>query len=158
MTRQMTAAANAEIAIGMKTTVLNATDQRTRSVRTAKISPIAVTNAGTISEPEEVVLDRGERAVVREQLRVVVEPDELVAAPVEEAAVDRRDRRVDDPDQEEESGGREEAGRQRVLAPAAGLSVGRRGSRDDRRLPRDAATLLMLLAVRLRCRGLHLLS
>jgi hypothetical protein len=40
-------AAKAEIAIGMKTTVLNATAQRTRSVSTAKMSPIAVTKAGT---------------------------------------------------------------------------------------------------------------
>ena len=47
MIRQITPAANSEIAIGMKTTVLNATDQRTRSVSTAKISPIAVTSAGT---------------------------------------------------------------------------------------------------------------
>ena len=47
MIRQVTPVANAEIAIGRKTTVLNATDQRTRSVRTAKISPIAETNAGT---------------------------------------------------------------------------------------------------------------
>ena len=45
--RQITPAANSEIAIGMNTTVLNATDQRMRSVSTAKISPIAVTNAGT---------------------------------------------------------------------------------------------------------------
>ena len=47
ITRQMTPAANSEIAIGMKTTVLNATDQRILSVRTAKIRPIAVTRAGT---------------------------------------------------------------------------------------------------------------
>ena len=47
MSRQVTPVANAEIAIGRKTTVLNATDQRTRSVSTAKISPSAVTNAGT---------------------------------------------------------------------------------------------------------------
>ena len=119
--RQITAAANAEIAIGMNTTVLNATDHRTRSVRTAKMSPIAVTNAGTISEPEEVVLDRGDRAVVREQVLVVVEPDEVVAAGVEEAAIDRRAGRIDDPDQKEEGGGREEPGRERVLAPAAEL-------------------------------------
>ena len=33
----------------MKTAVLNATDQPTRSVSTAKISPIAVTSAGTTS-------------------------------------------------------------------------------------------------------------
>src|SRR5215831_17272019 len=47
MIRHVTPVANAEIAIGRKTTVLNATDQRTRSVSTAKSSPIAVTNAGT---------------------------------------------------------------------------------------------------------------
>ena len=40
----------------MKTAVLNATDQRTRSVRTAKISPIAVTNAGTISSQSALFL------------------------------------------------------------------------------------------------------
>src|SRR5262249_10288191 len=44
--RQITPAANSEIAIGMKTIVLNATDQRIRSVSTAKISPIAVIRAG----------------------------------------------------------------------------------------------------------------
>jgi hypothetical protein len=33
----------------MKTTILNATDQLTRSVSTAKMSPIAVTAAGTIN-------------------------------------------------------------------------------------------------------------
>jgi hypothetical protein len=42
-------AAKAEIAIGMNTAVLNATDQLTRSVNTAKMRPIAVTNAGTTS-------------------------------------------------------------------------------------------------------------
>ena len=43
----MTPAANSEIAIGMKTAVLNATDQRMRSVSTAKTRPIEVTSAGT---------------------------------------------------------------------------------------------------------------
>ncbi len=38
--------ANSEIAIGMNTTVLNATDQRMRSVSTANTRPIAVTAAG----------------------------------------------------------------------------------------------------------------
>src|SRR4051812_27027881 len=47
MIRHVTPVANAEIAIGRNTTVLNATDQRTRSVSTAKIRPIEVTNAGT---------------------------------------------------------------------------------------------------------------
>jgi hypothetical protein len=45
--RQMMPAAKREMAIGMKTTVLKATDQLTRSVITAKMSPIAVTTAGT---------------------------------------------------------------------------------------------------------------
>src|SRR5436190_12828672 len=47
ITRQITPAAKSEIAIGMKTTVLKATDQRIRSVRTANTRPIAVTIAGT---------------------------------------------------------------------------------------------------------------
>src|ERR1051326_5626919 len=47
MIRHVTPVANAEIAIGRKTTVLKATAQRTRSVSTAKISPSAVTRAGT---------------------------------------------------------------------------------------------------------------
>ena len=49
MIRQVTPAANAEIAIGMNTAVLKATDQAIRSVRTAKMSPIPVTRAGTTS-------------------------------------------------------------------------------------------------------------
>ena len=47
MIRQVTPVANAEIAMGRKTIVLNATDQRTRSVSTAKIRPITLTKAGT---------------------------------------------------------------------------------------------------------------
>ena len=47
MIRHVTPVANAEIAIGRNTTVLNATAQRTRSVSTAKIRPTDVTNAGT---------------------------------------------------------------------------------------------------------------
>ena len=47
--RHVIPAAKAEIAIGMKTAVLKATDQLTRSVRTAKISPKMVTSAGTIA-------------------------------------------------------------------------------------------------------------
>ena len=47
MIRHVTPVAKAEIAIGRKTIVLNATDQLMRSVRTAKRSPNAVTNAGT---------------------------------------------------------------------------------------------------------------
>ena len=45
--RQITPVANSEIAIGMNTAVLKATDHLMRSVRTAKMSPIAVTSAGT---------------------------------------------------------------------------------------------------------------
>jgi hypothetical protein len=47
MIRQITPAANSEIAIGMKTAVLNATDHAILSVRTAKMRPIAVMSAGT---------------------------------------------------------------------------------------------------------------
>ena len=47
MIRQVTPVAKAEIAIGRKTIVLNATAQRTRSVSTAKMRPMAVTRAGT---------------------------------------------------------------------------------------------------------------
>ena len=46
---QITPAANSEIAIGMNTAVLKATDQRMRSVSTAKTRPMAVTSAGTTS-------------------------------------------------------------------------------------------------------------
>ena len=46
--RQITPAAKSEIAIGMNTTTLNATEKRMRSSSTANTSPIAVTNAGTI--------------------------------------------------------------------------------------------------------------
>src|SRR5690242_19468461 len=56
MIRHVTPVANAEIAIGRNTTVLNATDQRTRSVRTAKISPTAVTNAGTTATQKALFL------------------------------------------------------------------------------------------------------
>jgi hypothetical protein len=56
ITRQITPAANSEIAIGMKTTVLNATDQRTRSRSTANTSPIAVTSAGTIASHRTLFL------------------------------------------------------------------------------------------------------
>ena len=54
MIRQITPAAKSEIAIGMKTTVLNASRQRTRSISTAKTSPIAVTSAGTT--PTQIAL------------------------------------------------------------------------------------------------------
>lgn len=44
--RKMIPAASIEIAIGMKTTSLNAVPQRTRSVRTAKTRPSAVATVG----------------------------------------------------------------------------------------------------------------
>ncbi len=47
MMRQITPAAKSEIAMGMNTAILNATDQRMRSVSTAKTRPTAVTSAGT---------------------------------------------------------------------------------------------------------------
>ena len=54
ISRQITPVAKSEIAIGMKTAVLKATDQRIRSVSTAKIRPIAVTSAGTT--PSQIAL------------------------------------------------------------------------------------------------------
>ena len=54
MIRQITPAANSETAIGMKTTVRNASRQLTRSVSTAKTRPIAVTSAGTT--PTQIAL------------------------------------------------------------------------------------------------------
>ena len=47
--RHVIPAAKAEIAIGMNTAVLNATEPRIRSVSTAKTSPTDVTSAGTTS-------------------------------------------------------------------------------------------------------------
>ena len=52
ISRQITPAAKSEIAIGMKTAVLNAVAQRIRSSQHREDSPIAVTNAGTIGDPE----------------------------------------------------------------------------------------------------------
>ena len=52
----------------MNTTVLNATDQRTRSVRTAKISPIAVTSAGTTATQSALFLIAVRQRVGREDL------------------------------------------------------------------------------------------
>ena len=46
MTCQITPVAKSEMAIGMNTIDLKATDQRIRSVRTANTRPIAVTVAG----------------------------------------------------------------------------------------------------------------
>ena len=40
----------------MKTATLNATEKRTRSRRTANTSPIAVTNAGTMSSQRKLFL------------------------------------------------------------------------------------------------------
>ena len=63
MIRQITPAANSEIAIGMKTTVLNATDQRTRSVSTREDQPDRGHERGHDRDPDRVVLDRGRRAM-----------------------------------------------------------------------------------------------
>ena len=56
ISRQITPAANSEIAIGMKTATLNAVENRTRSRSTAKTSPIAVTRAGTTSSQRKLFL------------------------------------------------------------------------------------------------------
>ena len=62
MTRQITAAANAEIAIGMKTAVLNATDQRIALGQDGEDQADRGHERRHDQQPEEVVLDRGERA------------------------------------------------------------------------------------------------
>ena len=54
--RQITPAANSEIAMGMKTTTLKATEKRIRSRSTANTRPIAVTNAGTIRSQRRLFL------------------------------------------------------------------------------------------------------
>ncbi len=56
MIRHVTPVAKAEIAIGRNTTVLNATAQRTRSVKTAKITPNTVTSAGTTATQSALFL------------------------------------------------------------------------------------------------------
>ena len=56
MRRQITPAAKSEIAIGMKTTTLNATEKRIRSRSTANTRPIAVTNAGTMRSQRKLFL------------------------------------------------------------------------------------------------------
>ena len=81
MIRHVTPVAKAEIAIGRKTTVLNATDQRTRSVSTAKISPIAVTNAGTTATQIALFLIAVVERRGREQRLVVVDPDPVPRKP-----------------------------------------------------------------------------
>ena len=90
--RQMTPAAKSEIAIGMKTAILNAVEKRTRSVSTANTSPIAVTNAGTIRTQSELFRSAVRRLSSVKIVSVVVDPDELVARSVEEAPVDRAER------------------------------------------------------------------
>ena len=56
MIRHVIPAAKAEMAIGMKTAVLKATDQLMRSVSTAKTIPNAVTVAGTTSTQKKLFL------------------------------------------------------------------------------------------------------
>ncbi len=110
MIRHVTPVAKAEIAIGRKTTVLNATDQRTRSVSTAKRSPIAVTKAGTTATQIALFLIAVVSVEVVKRRLVVVDPDEgaEVARLPEEAAGDRVHGRIDDPDAEHDESRREE--------------------------------------------------
>ena len=63
----MTPAAKSEIAIGMKTTTLNATENRMRSRRTANTSPIAVTNTGTMRSQRKLFLIAVNERVVGEE-------------------------------------------------------------------------------------------
>ncbi len=80
ISRQITPVANSEIAIGMNTTVLNATAQLTRSTSTAKISPIAVTSIGTTTTQMRLFLIAVWIVPLAEHRVVVVEPDEVLAA------------------------------------------------------------------------------
>ena len=77
MIRHVTPVANAEIAIGRKTTVLKRRHQRTRSVSTAKMRPIAVTNAGTTATQIALFLIAVTSVDVVEERLVVVDPDEV---------------------------------------------------------------------------------
>ena len=64
-------------ASGMKTAILKATDQRTRSVRTAKMSPTAVTAAGTISTHSALFLS----AVRRRSIAAVLAASRTASRP-----------------------------------------------------------------------------
>ena len=121
MIRQITPTANSETASGMKTAILNAGAQRTRSVEHGEDEADRRDAGGDDQHPEDVVLDRRLDALVREHPLVVVEPDELVAAVVEEAPSHRRERRVDDPDAEEEGRRQQERQRQHHGCASHGL-------------------------------------
>ena len=59
MIRQVMPAANAEIAIGMKTAVLKATDQRDALDQDREDEPDRRHERGHDGDPDRVVLDRG---------------------------------------------------------------------------------------------------
>ena len=63
---------------GMKTIVLNAVDQRMRSVSTANTSPKNVTRNGKTHHPDDVVLERDDDVRRREDRLVVAEADEAL--------------------------------------------------------------------------------
>ena len=67
MIRQITPAAKSEIAIGMNTAVLKATDQATRSVSTAKIRPMGMTAAVTAGTRADI----GNMSMAASRVRVV---------------------------------------------------------------------------------------
>ena len=125
MIRQITPTANSEIASGMKTAILNATDQTDALGQDGEDQADGRHRRGDDQDPEGVVLERGLEPFLGEDQLVVVEPDELGAAVVEQAPPHRRDHRVDDPDDEQKERGAEEAERQEPLPP--GLSRGGAG-------------------------------
>ena len=139
MIRQVTPVANAEIAIGRKTAVLNATAQRTRSVSTAKIEPERGDERRHDRDPDRVVLDRRRQRRGREQRLVVVDPDPAGrrsrSARRSCGRSCRRSGRGARRASRKIAGARKKRARQ-VAAEPSRLGRGRR-SRRDRRLRRD---------------------
>ena len=80
MIRQVTPVANAEIAIGRKTTVLNATAQRDPLGQHGEDQADRGHERRNDGDPDQVVLDRGRQGRRREERLVVVDPDEVVEA------------------------------------------------------------------------------
>ena len=95
MIRQITPAAKSEIAIGMNTTVLNATDQDTFSVSTAKIEPERGDERGHDGDPDRVVLDRRRDCARREERLVVVDARRSRRSPTRRRSCGRSCRRRD---------------------------------------------------------------
>ena len=139
-------AASIEIAIGMKTTSLNAVPQRTRSVSTAKIRPSAVDHGRGDHDPDRVVLTAVRMPSSVKIVAVVVQPDEPGAVRVVEAAADGVPDRVDHQRAEQDQRGQQEqhrhppAGARHALARCAGTGAGTCGRRPAPPSPRRSDT------------------